>query len=253
MILRPQTQYVTVSDADVAYQVVGDGPLDILYCYGLGSHIDMHWNEPGGVHWIRQLASFGRMIMFDRRGTGASDGVPRDAILTWEEWTEDFRSVLDAWSRRRLEGAGRRTQGATAPKPRPRQARGALEGYVQPGFVDVTPPVLSGPLRGLTNITRLAWTYCHLAGAISHAIGLDFPHCCVRNQLRISLVTATDDTFGTHRSHSRVQTRCVRPPDGLSAPTGKDGSLGSCRSIAFRHGSRTFGSDDRALMVRCVA
>ena len=67
--------------------------------------------------------------------------------------------------------------------------------------VDMTRPVLSGPLGWwATDITELAWAYCNLAGAISHAIGFDFPHCCVRNQSRTPLVTAMDDIFGTQKA-----------------------------------------------------
>jgi class 3 adenylate cyclase len=92
----PETKYVAVGDADVAYQVVGDGPLDLLYFYGLGAHIEFFWDAPLAPVFMRRLLSFSRLILFNRRGTGASDGVPRNAIPTWEEWTEDARAVLDA-------------------------------------------------------------------------------------------------------------------------------------------------------------
>jgi class 3 adenylate cyclase/pimeloyl-ACP methyl ester carboxylesterase len=94
--MRPETSYATVGDADVAYQVIGDGPLDLLFCYGLGSHIDFMWQVPAIATFFHRLASFCRLILFDRRGTGASDGVPRTAVPTWEEWTEDIAAVLDA-------------------------------------------------------------------------------------------------------------------------------------------------------------
>jgi class 3 adenylate cyclase len=92
----PETQYVTVGSADVAYQVLGDGPIDLLYCYGLGSHLEMFWEVPESIDYLRRLASFSRLIFFDRRGTGASDGIDRNAIPTWEEWTEDMMAVLDS-------------------------------------------------------------------------------------------------------------------------------------------------------------
>jgi pimeloyl-ACP methyl ester carboxylesterase len=95
-IQSSDTGYVAVGDADVAYRVIGDGPLDLLYFYGLGSHIDLFWDTPSMAGYLHDLASFSRLILFDRRGTGASDGVPRDAIPTWEDWTEDVRAVLDA-------------------------------------------------------------------------------------------------------------------------------------------------------------
>jgi pimeloyl-ACP methyl ester carboxylesterase len=73
---------VAVGDADVAYQVVGDGPVDLLFCYGLGSHIEFNWQIPTVASFQERLASFSRLILFDRRGTGASDGLPRNAPPT---------------------------------------------------------------------------------------------------------------------------------------------------------------------------
>ncbi len=95
MIKVPETLYVQVGDADVAYQVFGAGPVDLLYFYGLGSHIDFLWDE-WYADFVSRLMSFSRVIIFDRRGTGASDAVSGSAIPTWENWTEDIEAVLDA-------------------------------------------------------------------------------------------------------------------------------------------------------------
>jgi class 3 adenylate cyclase len=92
---RPQTRYVRVSEADVAFQVLGDGPLDLLYFHGLGSHFEHFWDLPMYARLLRGLADFSRVIVFDRRGTGGSDRVPLTAIPTWEEWAEDVGAVLD--------------------------------------------------------------------------------------------------------------------------------------------------------------
>jgi len=92
----PDTKYVTVGDADVAYQVVGDGPHDLLYFAGLGSHVDLLWDYPPSAAFFTRLASFSRLILFDRRGAGASDAVPNSTISTWEAWADDARAVLDA-------------------------------------------------------------------------------------------------------------------------------------------------------------
>jgi pimeloyl-ACP methyl ester carboxylesterase/class 3 adenylate cyclase len=91
-----KTRYVSVGDADVAYKVVGEGPIDLVYFYGLGSHVDHYFDDPAVAGWISGLQSLGRLIMFDRRGTGASDRVGRHAVPTWEEWTEDVTAVLEA-------------------------------------------------------------------------------------------------------------------------------------------------------------
>jgi class 3 adenylate cyclase/alpha-beta hydrolase superfamily lysophospholipase len=92
----PLTRYVAVGDADVAYQAVGDTDLDLLYFYGLGSHFEHFWDMPEYAAFLARLMKFSRLILFDRRGTGGSDDVPRSDVPTWEEWTEDVRAVLDA-------------------------------------------------------------------------------------------------------------------------------------------------------------
>jgi class 3 adenylate cyclase/alpha-beta hydrolase superfamily lysophospholipase len=91
----PQTRYVDVGGAEVAYQVVGEGPPDVVYVAGF-SHVDLRWDDPVFGAFYERLASFGRLILFDRRGTGVSDAVPDHAMPTWEEWADDVRAVLDA-------------------------------------------------------------------------------------------------------------------------------------------------------------
>jgi class 3 adenylate cyclase/alpha-beta hydrolase superfamily lysophospholipase len=92
---RPQTRYVDVGGADVAYQVVGTGPPDVVYVPGFGD-VDLRWEESVYAAFLERLASFSRLILFDRRGTGASDAIPDNAMPTWEEWADDVRAVLDA-------------------------------------------------------------------------------------------------------------------------------------------------------------
>jgi class 3 adenylate cyclase len=91
-----RTRYVTVGGADVAYQVIGDGEIDLLYFYGLGSNVELVRMTRGMDDFIRGLTAFCRVILFDRRGSGASDGVPHHAVPTVEQWTEDVGAVLDA-------------------------------------------------------------------------------------------------------------------------------------------------------------
>jgi class 3 adenylate cyclase len=92
---RPHTRYVEVGGAEVAYQVLGQGPPDVVYVAGFG-HVDLRWDDPVWAAFLGQLASFSRLILFDRRGTGASAAIPDTAIPTWEEWADDVRAVLDA-------------------------------------------------------------------------------------------------------------------------------------------------------------
>jgi class 3 adenylate cyclase len=93
---RPETKYVAVGDADVAYQVLGEGPSDLLFFNGLGNNIEMAWEDPVIADFLRRLATLRRLIFLDRRGTGASDGLSGGDLPTWEVWTEDIESVLNA-------------------------------------------------------------------------------------------------------------------------------------------------------------
>jgi class 3 adenylate cyclase len=92
----PTTNYVRVGDGDVAYQVFGDGPVDLLLSYGLGVHVEVIWDVPVWRKILTLLSSFTRLILFDRRGTGASDSISFDGVPTWEESIEDMIAVLDA-------------------------------------------------------------------------------------------------------------------------------------------------------------
>jgi class 3 adenylate cyclase/pimeloyl-ACP methyl ester carboxylesterase len=92
----PKTNYVRVGEGDVAYQVFGDGPIDLLLSYGLGVHVEIIWEVPIWRKILTLLSSFTRLILFDRRGTGASDSISFDGVPTWEESIEDMIAVLDA-------------------------------------------------------------------------------------------------------------------------------------------------------------
>jgi class 3 adenylate cyclase/pimeloyl-ACP methyl ester carboxylesterase len=86
---------VDVGGAEVAYQVVGQGPPDMVAVATFG-HLDLNWEDPVFAAFAERLASFSRVIAFDRRGTGLSDAVPDTAMPTWEECADDMRAVLDA-------------------------------------------------------------------------------------------------------------------------------------------------------------
>jgi pimeloyl-ACP methyl ester carboxylesterase len=93
---RPETRYTKSGDLNIAYQVVGDGPLDLIYVPGWISNVELNWEEPAHAHVLERLASFSRLILFDKRGTGMSDPVPLDGLPTLEERMDDVRAVLDA-------------------------------------------------------------------------------------------------------------------------------------------------------------
>ncbi len=92
----PRTQYARAGDLHIAYQVVGDGPFDLLWVPGWVSHVEGSWEDPDLAAFLERLASFTRLILFDKRGTGLSDPLPITAMPTLEERMEDVRVVLDA-------------------------------------------------------------------------------------------------------------------------------------------------------------
>jgi class 3 adenylate cyclase len=94
--VQPETRYARLGGDRVAYQVLGEGPPDLVMTTGNYSHVDMVWEDPGIALFLRTLASFSRLIVFDRRGTGASDPLPLDALPPWEAYAQDLTAVLDA-------------------------------------------------------------------------------------------------------------------------------------------------------------
>ena len=97
----PRTRYTKSGDINIAYQVVGDGPRDLVYIPGFVSNIDVMWEEPGTAGFLRSLASLARLIVFDKRGTGMSDPLPIDRLPTLEERMDDVRAVMDTVGSRR--------------------------------------------------------------------------------------------------------------------------------------------------------
>jgi pimeloyl-ACP methyl ester carboxylesterase len=92
----PETRYAKSGDLNIAYQVVGQGPFDLVYVPGWVSNIEAMWEEPSHARLLGRLAAFSRLILFDKRGTGMSDPVPVDRLPTLEERMDDVRAVMDA-------------------------------------------------------------------------------------------------------------------------------------------------------------
>jgi pimeloyl-ACP methyl ester carboxylesterase len=92
--VAPKTKYVTNGGVSIAYQVTGDGPIDLVVVPGFISHLELDWTNPGNADYLRSLMSFSRLIRFDKRGTGLSDPVP--GVPTLEERMEDVHAVMDA-------------------------------------------------------------------------------------------------------------------------------------------------------------
>lgn len=94
--MPPETKYARSGDFHIAYQVTGEGPLDLILVPGFVSHLELDWETPKNIHFLTRLASFSRLIRFDKRGTGLSDRVPVAELPTLEQRMDDVRAVMDA-------------------------------------------------------------------------------------------------------------------------------------------------------------
>ena len=97
----PPVRYAKNGGVHIAYQVLGDGPIDLVLVHGWVSHLELNWDEPSIARFLERLASFSRLIVFDKRGTGLSDRVAENELPTLEQRMEDMRVVLDAVGSRR--------------------------------------------------------------------------------------------------------------------------------------------------------
>jgi pimeloyl-ACP methyl ester carboxylesterase len=90
----PPTKYARSGDTSVAYQVVGDGPIDLVLVLGFATHLELQWESPAFARFFERIGSFARLIVFDKRGTGLSD--PVTEVPTLEQRVDDVRAVMDA-------------------------------------------------------------------------------------------------------------------------------------------------------------
>ena len=93
VIAVPETHYARSGDVNIAYQVVGGGPIDLVFVMGWVSHLEYFWAEPSFARFLNRLASFSRLILIDKRGTGLSDRVAE--LPTLEQRMDDLRAVMD--------------------------------------------------------------------------------------------------------------------------------------------------------------
>src|ERR671923_774768 len=93
-MITPSTQYAKSGDASIAYQVVGDGPMDLVLVLGFATHLELQWELPPFARFFERISSFARLILFDKRGTGLSD--PVTEVPTLEQRVDDVRAVMDA-------------------------------------------------------------------------------------------------------------------------------------------------------------
>jgi class 3 adenylate cyclase len=91
----PEPRFVKSGDLYIAYQVVGDGPVDVIFNPAWYSHLEVNWQYRWGARLLRRIASFSRLIVFDQRGTGLSDPISSEHPPTLEERAQDVRAVMD--------------------------------------------------------------------------------------------------------------------------------------------------------------
>jgi len=109
----PETRYATTDDGvSIAYQVVGEGPIDLVFVHSFVSHVEVFWELPEFERFVRELSSWARVILFDKRGVGLSDRL--SVIPTIEARLDDLRAVLDAVGSERTLVVGNNDGGALA-------------------------------------------------------------------------------------------------------------------------------------------
>ena len=96
--MNPETRYASVDGLYLAYQVLGEGAIDLVLADQWVSHQEAQWDVPPVAELRRRLAKIGRLITFDKRGLGMSDPVPIQSLPSIEAWIYDVRAVMDAAS-----------------------------------------------------------------------------------------------------------------------------------------------------------
>jgi pimeloyl-ACP methyl ester carboxylesterase len=94
--VNPETQYARADGLYLAYQVLGEGAVDLVLADQWTSHQEAQWDVPPVAELRRRLAKIGRLILFDKRGVGISDPVAIQSLPSIESWIDDVRSVMDA-------------------------------------------------------------------------------------------------------------------------------------------------------------
>ena len=97
----PRVSYAHSGNVNIAYQVIGSGPIDLVFVMGWVSHLEYFWNEPSFARFLTRLSSMARLILFDKRGTGLSDPVPVSELPSLDTRLDDVRAVMDAAGSRR--------------------------------------------------------------------------------------------------------------------------------------------------------
>ncbi|MEZ5284251.1 MAG: alpha/beta fold hydrolase [Vicinamibacterales bacterium] len=100
-VAAPRVSYAHSGHVNIAYQVIGSGPIDLVFVMGWVSHLECFWTEPSFASFLERLSGMARLILFDKRGTGLSDRVSLDQLPTLEQRMDDVRAVMEAAGSRR--------------------------------------------------------------------------------------------------------------------------------------------------------
>jgi pimeloyl-ACP methyl ester carboxylesterase len=157
----PETRYARAGATHIAYQVFGEGPRDLVLVPGWISNVDVFWDEPVVARFLRALATFNRVLLFDKRGTGLSDPVP--GVATLEQRMDDVRAVMDEVGSRKATLLGYSEGGPmcalfAASHPDRTHALVLMSSYARRLAAPDYPAGLSPDLRHeLTEMTRTRW------------------------------------------------------------------------------------------------
>ncbi|MEK7861838.1 MAG: alpha/beta hydrolase, partial [Chloroflexota bacterium] len=180
-----QPRYARKGEVNIAYQIVGSGPIDLVFVMGWVSNIDQFWTEPSFARFLQRLASFSRLIVFDKSGTGLSDRVPPEQLPTLEERMDDVRAVMDA--------AGSR--------------RAALVGLSEGGPLCLL-FAASHPAR--TDAVVMVGSYSRRLRTAEHPVGVETPEEVARILERIPQEWGGSFGLATHAPSAMADERFVR-------------------------------------------
>jgi class 3 adenylate cyclase len=222
-VSSPQTHYAHSGDASIAYQVLGDGPCDLMLINGPASHLELMWEEPGTARSFRRMAKFARLIMFDRRGTGLSDPVTEP--LTLEQQVDDAQTVLTHVGSERLALIGGSDLGLSAmfAATYPDQVAGLVLSGVAADGRDMIDPNAQGPMREaiestwgdgalvslyapsqVANKQFVDWWGRMQRSALSPGMARRLMEMTARTNLRALLPTIRVPTLVTHTTGNRL-------------------------------------------------
>ena len=194
MPVRPETRYAKSGDVSIAYQVVGDGPFDLVFAPGSVSNLEFGWEEPTLERFYQRLASFCRLIIFDKRGTGVSDRV--SGVPDLETRMDDVRAIMDAVGSERAAVLGY-SEGA------------AMAALFAATYPERTPALALGEMLGVVGrLNRLERREQRCAGALVDPLDADRHRQRSSPGRRIFLTSRA----GSHPDAARVSRRARRSP-----------------------------------------